>query len=225
MGRLERDPAFSSPIEAGGRGGDSDNLACPAAGILVNTAHITKVKFRVWNVKLHSMLPRRGWPLWSPNHPLECQMSKRKPATASKHAHSTKIAAQRANHAITRSPKKRPLRSVAAGHERQNDSKQEPLLVETPATTLQDHRKQTMTDNDSKKRTDSSSATLNLRAYQTKLLEMAQANMQLAFEFAQGLATIRSPVEIPSVIAEFTSKRIAMFQKYSIEMAELGTKR
>ncbi|MDA9489497.1 phasin family protein [Bradyrhizobium sp. CCBAU 11361] len=157
-------------------------------------------------------------------------MSKRKPATASKHAHSTKIAAQRANHAITRSPKKSPLRSVAAGstessHERQNDSKQEPLLVETPATTLQDHRKQTMTDNDSKKGTDSSSATSNLRAYQAKLLEMAQANMQLAFEFAQRLATIRSPVEILSVIAEFTSKRIAMFQKYSIEMAELGTKR
>jgi hypothetical protein len=54
---------------------------------------------------------------------------------------------------------------------------------------------------------------------------MAQANMQLAFEFGQRLATIRSPVQILTVIAEFTSKRIAMFQKYSIEMAELGTKR
>ena len=42
-------------------------------------------------------------------------MSKRKPATASKHAHSTKIAAQRANQAIIRSPKDSPLRSVAAG--------------------------------------------------------------------------------------------------------------
>jgi predicted nucleotide-binding protein len=153
-------------------------------------------------------------------------MSKRKPATASKHAHSTKIAAQRANQAIIRSPKNSPLRSVAAGStesapERRNDSKQEVPLVEKPATALQDGCKQTMTDNDSKKGFVVSSATANVRAYQAKLLEMAQANMQLA----QRLATIRSPVEILSVIAEFTSKRIAMFQKYSIEMAELGTKR
>ena len=83
-------------------------------------------------------------------------MSKRKPATASKHAHSTKIAAQRANQAIIRSPKNSPLRSVAAGStesppERHNDSKQEAPLVEKPATALQDDCKQTMTDNDSKK--------------------------------------------------------------------------
>ena len=165
------------------------------------------------------------------NHPLECQMSKRKPATASKkHAHSTKIAAQRANQAIIRSPKNTPLRFVAAGStesppERHNDSKQEAPLVEKPTTALQEDYKQTMTDNDSKKGLAFSSAAANVRAYQAKLLEMAQANMQLAFEFAQRLATIRSPVEILSVIAEFTSKRIAMFQKYSIEMAELGTKR
>ena len=158
-------------------------------------------------------------------------MSKRKPATSSKHAHSTKIAAHRANQAIIRRPKVSPLRSVAAGStesppERHNDSKQEtPLVVENPATALQDDCKQTMTDNDSKKGFVFSSPTANVRAYQAKLLEMAQANMQLAFEFAQRLATIRSPVEILSVIAEFTSKRIAMFQKYSIEMAELGTKR
>ena len=158
-------------------------------------------------------------------------MSKRKPATASKHAHSTKIAAQRANQAIIRSPKASPLRSVAAGSteslpERQNDSKQEaPLVIENPVTALQEDFQQTMTKNSLSKRLDLSSATANVRAYQAKLLEMAQANMQLAFEFAQRLATIRSPVEILSVIAEFTSKRIAMFQKYSIEMAELGTKR
>ena len=157
-------------------------------------------------------------------------MSKRKPATASKHAQRTKIAAQRANQSIIRSPKDSPLRSVAAGStesppERHNDSKQEAPLVEKPATALQDGCKQTMTDNDSKKGFVFPSATANVRAYQAKLLEMAQANMQLAFEFAQRLATIRSPVEIVSVIAEFTSKRIAMFQKYSIEMAELGTKR
>ena len=160
-------------------------------------------------------------------------MSKRKTATASKHARSPKIAtrAQRASQAIIRSPKVSPLRSVAAGPtesppERHDDSKQEAPLVEKPATALQEiDCKQTMTDNDSKKGSVFSSPTANVRAYQAKLLEMAQANMQLALEFAQRLATIRSPVEILSVIAEFTSKRIAMFQKYSIEMAELGTKR
>ena len=102
------------------------------------------------------------------------------------------------------------LKSVAAGStesppERHNDSKQEAPLVEKPAAALQEDCKQTMTDNDSKKGFVFSSATANVRAYQAKLLEMAQANMQLAFEFAQRLATIRSPVEILSVIAEFTS--------------------
>src|SRR5258706_13491861 len=160
------------------------------------------------------------------NHSLECQMSKRKPATASKHAHSPKIAAQRANQAIIRSPKDNRPRSVAGGStesppKRHNDSKQEAPLVENPATALQDDCKQTMRDNDSKK--GFSSATENVRAYQAKLLEMAQANMQLAFEFAQRLGTIRSPVEILSVIAEFTNKRIAMFQKHSVEIAELST--
>ncbi len=155
-------------------------------------------------------------------------MSKRKPATASKHGHSPKIAAQRANQAIIRSPKDNRPRSVAAGStesppKRHNDSKQEAPLVENPATALQDDRKQTMRDNDSRKGSDFSSATENVRAYQAKLLEMAQANMQLAFEFAQRLGTIRSPVEILSVIAEFTNKRIAMFQKHSVEIAELST--
>ena len=81
-----------------------------------------------------------------------------------------------------------------------------------------------MTDNDLKKGFEFSSATAEVRAYQAKLLEMAQANMQFPFEFAQRLGTIRSPVEIPSVIAEFTSKRIALFQKHSKEMTELSTK-
>jgi len=70
-----------------------------------------------------------------------------------------------------------------------------------------------------------SSANANAQPYQAKLLEMAQANIQLAFEFAQRLAAIRSPVEFPLVVAEFTSKRINIFRKHSKELAELGTKR
>jgi Phasin protein len=157
-------------------------------------------------------------------------MSKRKPATASKHARSPKIAAksQRAAQAVIRSPKDSRLRSVGPGTSesppKRLDDTQEALNVENPVTALQDGYEQTMTDSDSKKWTNFSLATTNVPAYQAKLVEMAQANMQFAFEFAQRLATIRSPVEFPSVILEFTSKRIALFRKYSKEMAELSTK-
>jgi hypothetical protein len=159
-------------------------------------------------------------------------MSKRTPPKASKHIHSPKIAAkaQRAAQDIVRSPKDSRLRSAEVGSteslaKRHNDSKQEAPLVENPATALQEDCKKTMTDNDSKKGFDFSSAAASVRAYQAKLLEMAQANMQFAFEFVQRLATIRSPAEFLSVNAEFTSKRIDMFRKHSKEMAELSTKR
>ena len=169
-------------------------------------------------------------------------MTKRNAATASKHAHSPKIVAkaQRAAQAIDRSPTDSRLGSVETGStkslpKRHSDSKQEaPLvenpvtalqqeapLVENPVTALQNDCRPTMTNNDSKKGFDFSSATANVRAYQAKLLEMAQANIQFAFEFAQRLATIRSPVEFPGVIAELTGKRIAMFRQHSKEMAEL----
>jgi Phasin protein len=166
-------------------------------------------------------------------------MSKRKPATASKHARSPKIAAkaQRAAQAIVRSPKV-PLHSVAAGSaesapKRRNDSKPAaplvipvvPVAIENPVTTLPEDFKQTMTVRSLTKGFDLSSATANMRAYQAKLLEMAHANMTFAFEFSQRLAAIRSPLEFLDVIAEFTSKRIAMFGKYSKEMAELSAQR
>ena len=147
-------------------------------------------------------------------------MSKRKPALASKHAAGPKMAAKahRAAQAIVRSPKDDPLRFVAVGSpepssERHNDLKQEAPLVENPATASQDDRKQTTSDTGSRKGLVFPSATANVRAYQAKLLEMAQADMQLAFEFAERLAAIRSPVEFPRVIAEFTGKRIAMFME------------
>ena len=144
-------------------------------------------------------------------------MSKRKPATATKRAHSPKRAAQRANQAIVRSPKDNPLRAVAAGStksppERHDDSKQKVPFAQRPAIAL---REQTMKDIDSKRGLDFSPSTANVRAYQAKLLELTQANMQFAFEFAAKLAAIKSPIEILAVIVEFTSNRIAMFQKFS----------
>jgi hypothetical protein len=93
-----------------------------------------------------------------------------------------------------------------------------------PETVLQKAPQQT-TDNKPNEAIRFSYANMNVLAYQAKLLEMAQANMQFAFEFAQRLTTIRSAVELPGVVAELTSKRIAMFWKHSTEMAELSTKR
>jgi hypothetical protein len=159
-------------------------------------------------------------------------MTKRKTGSPSKHARSPKITAkaQRAKQAVVRSPKEGRLRSVAAGSRQSpskshnGESQQEAPLVENPVTASQDN-KQPMKDIVSSKGFDFSSATANVRAYQVKLMEMTQADMQVAFEFAQRLATIGSPLEFPSVIAEFTTKRISMFRKYSKEMAELSTAR
>ena len=159
-------------------------------------------------------------------------MSKRKPATASKHARSPKITAKahRANQAVVRSPKDSRPRSVAAGPvesppKRDNESKHEAPRVENPAAALQDVGKQAMRDTFSNKGFGFSSVAANVQAYQAKLLEMAQANMQFALEFTQRLATVRSPVEIFRVIEEFTSRRTAMFRKHSQEIAELTTRR
>jgi hypothetical protein len=162
-------------------------------------------------------------------------MRKRKPATASKPARNPKIAAkaQRATQAVVRSPKVR-VRSVATGSadissKRPNDSKPlaipgTSLVIENAVPAPQDDFAQKMTENLSRG-LDSSSAVANARAYQTKLLEMAQANMTFVLEFSQRLATIKSPVEFFTVITEFSSSRIAMFGKYTDEMAELTFKR
>ena len=162
-------------------------------------------------------------------------MSKRKPAAKSKHTRGPKIAAkaQRVAQAVVRSPKDNRLPSVGAAstesHPERNNE-EEALVSDSmaafhevrlePATALQDEP-----NNDPTKESDFSSATANVRTFQAKLLEVAQANMQFGFEFAQRLATIRSPVEFLSVIAEFTSKRSAMFLKHSKEIAESSIRR
>jgi len=158
-------------------------------------------------------------------------MSNRKPATAAKRVHGSKKVtqkAQRAAQAVVRSSLARrapAADSTKSPSEPHSDADQEAHLVDRPAIVLQDDSKQTMTVTESKRELDFSSAMASAGAYQAKLLEMAQANMKLALEFAQRLAWIRSPFEVPSVIAEFTTKRIDMFRKHSKEMAELTIKR
>jgi hypothetical protein len=155
-------------------------------------------------------------------------MSKRKPATKSKHSRGPKIAAKAhrvAAQAVVRSPKDNRLPAVGAASieshpERYNE---EEALVGDPMTVFHEARLEPTAiqdDNDPTKGSDFSSATANVRAFQAKLLEVAQANMQFGFEFIQRLATIKSPVEFLSVTAEFTSKRSAMFLRHSKEIAE-----
>jgi hypothetical protein len=179
--------------------------------------------------------------------PPERQMSKRK---SSKQSHNPKMAAkaQRAAQAIVKSPSGRSLRSLGPGSiepsptdkeaeqflhdqvtaleaESPDDPQQEAPVGETLGTALRDDCKQTMTSNGSKTALDFSSPAADVRAYQQKLLEIAQANMQFTFEFAQRLLMITSPLECVSVVLEFTNKRVAMFQKYSKEMAEFSFQR
>ena len=146
-------------------------------------------------------------------------MSKRKPIK-SKHARSPKIAAkaQRSAQAVVKSPKHPPPGEAisTAPKSRQGAASQEAGLAQNGASEIVDT---------AKAGTFFPSATANVRAYQAMLLEIAQANMNFAFEFAQRLATTRSPIGLPFVIAEFTSKRVAMFRKHSKELSELSTKR
>jgi len=173
--------------------------------------------------------------------PLERCMSKRKPGKASKRAPSPKIAAraQRNKQDIVRSAKDDLLRSVAAGPiesplELHDDSKQNAPIVEKQDASSVEKQKAPIAENrvavlqdhfGQAKGFGFSLAAANVQAYQAKLLEIAQANMQFTFEFAQRLAAIRSPFEFLSVIAQSTNKRMDIFRKYSKEMIELGTKR
>ncbi|MBR0831441.1 phasin family protein [Bradyrhizobium manausense] len=151
-------------------------------------------------------------------------MSKRKPATAPKRARNPKMAAraQRNKPAIVRSPKKDLLRSVAAVSiepplKLHDDPKHEVPIIEPRVDALPDDPSQRMTDSDPTK--GFALATANMQAYQAKLLEIARANVQFAFEFGLRLATIRSPAEFFGVITEFTSRRVDMFGQHSKELA------
>ena len=145
-------------------------------------------------------------------------MSKRKPAKTSKRARSPKIVAQaqRNKQDIVRSAKDTPLRSVATGPieppaELQHEPPQTVIEPKPPINrttlNLQDGI------NGPSKKPDYSIAATNMLAYQMKLLEMTHANMRLAFEFSQRLATIRTPYELLDVIFEFTYKRFYLVSK------------
>ena len=150
-------------------------------------------------------------------------MSKRKPVKASKQARSPKIAAkaQRTVQEVVKSPRHpRPGDATSTAPKSRNGvASQEAGLADNEATVSREVVDTTRAG------TFFPSATANVRAYQAMLLEIAQANMNFAFDFAQRLATTRSPIGLPILIAEFTSKRVAMFRRHSKELGELSSKR
>jgi hypothetical protein len=151
-------------------------------------------------------------------------MTKRKTKSTSKSSRSPKIVAkaQRANHAVVRSPREGRMRSVTADSSGSLPKReQEVSLGENLMAAFQADNKQPMKNIVSGKGFELSTA--KVRAYQEKLGGVAQDNVQLALEYGQRLATIRSPVEIITVIVEFTSKRITMFQRHLKEMVDLTT--
>jgi len=164
----------------------------------------------------------------NPFHPPEREMSKRK--TAPKHARNPKIAAkaQRAGQAIVRSPKV-ARRSVSEAAElapkpHRDAEPVSPLALETSKVAMEENITHTVADRSISKKFDLSSVTANVHAFQAKLIEMTQANMAFSFELSQRLTSVRSPVELFTVIAEFTGKRIALLGKHSKDMIELGAK-
>ncbi|OSJ36822.1 Phasin protein [Bradyrhizobium japonicum] len=130
--------------------------------------------------------------------------------------------AQRNKQAIVRSPKENLLHFAAAVSvepppELHDDPKHEVPIIEPRADALLDDLSQRMTDSDPTK--GFALATANMQAYQAKLLEIAEANAQFAFELGLRLATIRSPTEFFGVFTEFTSRRVDMFAQHSKELA------
>lgn len=152
----------------------------------------------------------------------ERQMSKHraggktsKRGRTSKRARSPKIAsrAQRNKQAVVRSREGKVSRPAGVDVSRKflEDSKQGVAAVENQMRALQD-------DVSQKK---GISLSFNMQAYQAKLLEIAQANIQFTLEFGQRLAMIRSPIELLVVIAEFTNRRIDMIAKHSMAINPL----
>jgi hypothetical protein len=161
------------------------------------------------------------------NDVFEASMTKRKPVKTSKRAASSK--SSKAQRRVAKSPKNSRPPAVVSGSSTETppkhpgdscqaagviDSRQVASPVEeNPATSIQQECQPTTTDKDEKKGFDFSWATANAWAYQAKLHEAALADINLAFESAQRLATTSSPAELPRIIADFASKRIAMYME------------
>jgi Phasin protein len=150
-------------------------------------------------------------------------MTKRKPATSPKHVRKPKPVAKAHRSApdVVRSSKHGPQATVTGEieslvHQIGDESKEN-------AVAGQDASRQAITPLN--EAFGFASASAKFQAYQTKLLEMAQADLEFSLDFGRKLATVKSPLEFPGVLAEFASRRISMFRKYSKDMIEISSQR
>ena len=62
-------------------------------------------------------------------------------------------------------------------------------------------------------------------SYQRKLFEMAQANTQLAFDYARDIMSVRSPDEALRITQEYMTRQAQSYQQQMKELMEAVQKR
>jgi hypothetical protein len=59
-------------------------------------------------------------------------------------------------------------------------------------------------------------------AYQAKLLEITNENIEFAMELGEALAAVRSPSDFMNVTTEYAKKRMELFQRHTQELLALS---
>jgi hypothetical protein len=72
---------------------------------------------------------------------------------------------------------------------------------------------------------DASAVPEKIAAYQAKLLEIAKANVELSFAYAQAITTIKSPTEFTEISGEFSKKQVEMFKSHAKELTDFAMNR
>jgi hypothetical protein len=69
---------------------------------------------------------------------------------------------------------------------------------------------------------DTNSVSAKITAYQSKLLEIAKANVDLSFSYAQAVTALKTPAELTTINTDFSKKQIEMFRWQTKELAGLA---
>src|SRR5882757_4193280 len=69
---------------------------------------------------------------------------------------------------------------------------------------------------------DPSAVSEKIAAYQAKLLEIAKANVELSFAYAQAITTIKSPAEFTTISGEFSKQQVEMFKAQAKELTDFA---
>jgi len=69
---------------------------------------------------------------------------------------------------------------------------------------------------------DTNSVSEKIAAYQSKLLEIAMANVELSLSYAQAITAVKTPTEFTTLNSDFSKKQIEMFKSQTKELAGLA---